>query len=67
MRTEWLRYPEAEAYVEGLLDEVTEGMPAVHELAVELLDKTGSRLLDWLDHFILVGGDRPRGELADRR
>jgi hypothetical protein len=65
MRTEWLRYPEAEAYVGRLLDKVTADMPAANELAVELLDKTGSRLLDWLDHLIVVDGDRPRGELAD--
>jgi len=30
-----------------------------------MVDRTGTRLIDWLDHLVLAGGDRPRGQLAN--
>ncbi|NLF12258.1 MAG: hypothetical protein GX597_10775 [Anaerolineaceae bacterium] len=61
----WFRHPEAEAYVTGCLDELTAALPAARNLATALEARTSSRLFDWLDHLVLAGGDRPRGQLAD--
>ena len=61
----WLRHPEAEAYVAGRLDELMTAMPAARNLAAAVERRTSSRLFDWLDHLVLAGGDRQRGELAD--
>ena len=63
--TEWLRYPEAELYLAKLLDECVTALPPMRSLAVDLLARTGSRLVDWLDHLVLADGDTPRGQLAD--
>jgi hypothetical protein len=62
---EWLRYPDAEAYVAKRLDEFVAAMPMVRDLAEALHAHTSSRLVDWLDHLELADGDRPRGQLAD--
>jgi hypothetical protein len=40
-------------------------MPPVHALAADLMARTGSRLVDWLDHLVLADGDVPQGQLAD--
>jgi hypothetical protein len=62
---EWLRYPEAEAFVIDCLDAFVAAVPPLRTLAVVLLARTGSRLVDWLDHLVLVDGHTPRGQLAD--
>jgi hypothetical protein len=61
----WLRYPKADAYVSGLLENYLSDMPPARLLAADVLARTGSRLADWLDHVVLVDGDQPRGELSD--
>lgn len=62
---EWLRHPGAEAYVAKCLDEFISAMPMVQDLAGILLARTGTRLVDWLDHLELADGDLPRGQLVD--
>jgi len=61
----WIRYPEAEGYVAMLVDHSIDVMPQVRALATNLLESTGNQLIDWLDHLILAGGDRPLGQLGD--
>ena len=62
---DWLRYPDAEAYVAGRLDEFVTAIPTVQGLAEILIARTGGRLVDWLDHLELADGDLPRGQLAE--
>jgi hypothetical protein len=64
-RVEWLRYPEAETFVADRLDQFVAAMPPIHALAADLMVRTDSRLVDWLDHLVLADGDAPRGQLAD--
>jgi hypothetical protein len=61
----WNRHPEAEAFVAGRLEEFMVALPAARNLDATLEARTSSRLFDWLDHLVLAGGDRPRGQLAD--
>ena len=51
---EWLRYPEANAYVTGRLDEFVGAMPPVQAFAARLMTQAGCRLADWLDHLVLA-------------
>jgi hypothetical protein len=62
---EWLRYPDAEAYVAKRVDAFVAAMPMVRDLGDDLHAHTSSRLVDWLDHLELADGDGPRGQLAD--
>ena len=62
---EWYRHPEAEGFVSERLDEYVAAMPLAGKLAGAMLARTSSRLVDWLDHLVLVAGDLPRGQLAD--
>ncbi len=48
---EWLRYPDAEAYVAKRVDEFVAAMPVARDLAEALHAHTSSRLVDWLDHL----------------
>jgi hypothetical protein len=41
------------------------GMPSLRAFSSALSAHTGSRLIDWLDHLILAGGDLPQRQLAD--
>lgn len=62
---EWIRYPEAEAYVSEKLDRLVEIVPFARMLQADLILHTSSRLVDWLDHVVLADGETPRGQLAD--
>jgi hypothetical protein len=62
---QWRRHPEAEAYLLERLDEAVEAMPPLRGFQAELRAHTSSRLVAWLDHLVVAGGDRPRGILAD--
>lgn len=64
-RVEWLRYPETETFVADRLDQFVAAMPPVHALAADLVARTGSRLVDWLDHLVLADGNALRSQLAD--
>jgi len=61
----WGRYPDAEAFVERSLGEFVASVPMAQSLSRALLTRTGSRLVNWLDHLVLAAGDTPRGQLAD--
>ena len=61
----WLRHPEAATYVEELLDQFADALPPVRTFTADLLARTGSRLVDWLDHLVVSDGELPRGQLAD--
>jgi hypothetical protein len=62
---EWRRHPEAEAYLLARLDEAVGAMPPLRVFETALQTHTSSRLVDWVDHLVVAGGDRPRGVLAD--
>ena len=62
---EWLRYPEAEAFVMAKLEQYMGVVPSARALQADLFLHTGSRLVDWLDHLVLADGDAIRGQLAD--
>jgi len=62
---EWLRYPEAEAFVAAKLDRCISLVPPARTLQADLILHTNSRLVDWLDHLVLADGDVARGQLAD--
>lgn len=61
----WQRYPEVDAFITGLLDQFKAEFRPARNLAAELMDLTGSRLVDWLDHLVLAGGGQFRGQLAE--
>lgn len=48
---QWQRHPEAEAFCLQLLDESCAANAFLEELQKELLEKTSTRLFDWLDHL----------------
>jgi hypothetical protein len=62
---EWRRHPEAEAYLLARLDEAVDAMPPLRAFGAELRAHTSSRLVDWVDHLVVAGGDGPRRILAD--
>ncbi|MCL7453016.1 MAG: hypothetical protein M8467_08185 [Anaerolineae bacterium] len=59
----WLCHPEAENYVAGHLEQFTSTMAPVHDFVADLWAQTSTRLIDWLDHLVLAGGDRPESDL----
>lgn len=61
----WLRHPDAEAFVLEHLDQIVAAIPDLRTFSSALFARTGSRLIDWLDHLVLADGDLPRGRLAD--
>ena len=62
---DWQRLPGAEAYFARQIDRVAAEVPKAQELAHDLLIRTGSRLVDWVDHIVLADGDLLQGELDD--
>jgi hypothetical protein len=64
-RFEWLRHPEAAAWVQGIVGRFVATVPPARALAGGMLAGTGSQLSDWLDHLVLADGDEPRGLLTD--
>jgi hypothetical protein len=62
---EWLRYPEAEAFVAGRLETFVERMPELKQFGTALQRRAGGRLVDWIDHLVLADGDPIRGQLAE--
>jgi hypothetical protein len=62
---EWLRHPEAEAYLLDRLDEAVDAMPPLRAFGTELRAQASSRLADWVDHLVVAGGDHPRRLLND--
>ncbi|NIV30259.1 MAG: hypothetical protein GWN58_12405, partial [Anaerolineae bacterium] len=61
----WQRYPAAETFIAERADEVLAAMPTVRAFSGALFNQTGSRLIDWIDHLVLIDGDLPRRQLAE--
>lgn len=61
----WLRYPQAESFILGLVRQLIQNLPAAASLASNLMTRTSSRLSDWMDHLVIADGDSIRGQLAD--
>jgi hypothetical protein len=62
---DWQRYPAAEAFIAQRLGEFVTAMPLVSAFSAALLAHTGSRLVDLLDHLVLIDGALPRRRLAE--
>ena len=50
----WLRYPEAEVFVNDHLSQFVGRVAPVQALQADLMAHTGTRLVDWLDHPVLA-------------
>ena len=59
----WLCHPEAENYVAGHLEQFVASLAPAQNFVADLWDQTSTRLIDWVDHLILAGGDRPQADL----
>jgi hypothetical protein len=64
-QTQWLRYPEAEAFILERLDQLLADAPPLRAFQARLALHANTRLPDWLDHLILADGDAPQGQLAE--
>jgi hypothetical protein len=64
-QSRWRRYPEAEQFVDNCLEQFVNGVPAARDLQTQLMAKTSTRLVDWVDHLVLANGDVPKGKLTD--
>jgi hypothetical protein len=62
---EWHRQPEAEAYIHRLLEQFAAVLSPVRALESDLMTRTSSRLVDWLDHLVLAGGDTVEAGLRE--
>ena len=60
----WSPQPEPAQLVQSLLDDCLRGNSFAASLSKRMLDETGTRLLDWLDHFGLPTGDPALSELS---
>ncbi len=60
----WTPQPEPAQLVIGLLNEAMKQSPWLANLSQRMLDETGTRLLDWIDHFALPMNDSLWNELA---
>ena len=50
----WTPQPEAAQFVDQLVESFCAACPPAALLARRLLDETGTRLIDWIDHLGLV-------------
>lgn len=50
---DWEPQPEAALLIGQLLDAFCEQCPAARQLGKDLLHRTGTRLIDWIDHFAI--------------
>ncbi len=59
----WTPQADAAALVRGALADFASDSPAAVKLASRLLNETGTRLVDWLDHLVLPADDALAAEL----
>lgn len=52
---QWKCQPEAEQFILDVIDKASQHSPFIAQFQKDLLEKTNTRLFDWLDH-IVVGG-----------
>ncbi len=62
---EWTPQPQAAAVVAGLLEKASGDCPFLTDFSVALAAQTGTRLIDWVDHFHLPSGTKLRDQLAE--
>ena len=62
---EWTPQPKAAALVAGLLEEALGSCAFLTDFSAALAKQTGTRLIDWLDHFHLANDRALRDRLAD--
>jgi hypothetical protein len=60
----WSPQPEPAKWVQAVLDEAIQRSPFLATLRQRMFDETGTRLLDWVDHFALPEGDPALAELS---
>ena len=60
----WSPQPEPARLVQLLLDDCLQRCSFATRLSQRMLDETGTRLIDWLDHFGLPGNDSTALELS---
>ncbi len=60
---QWLRYPEAERYIDAAVSQFVVALPPAGALKTALHRRTSTRLIDWIDHLVLADGDDVRAEL----
>ena len=60
----WSPQPEPAQLVQSLLDDCLRGCPDAAILSQRMLDETGTRLLDWIDHFALPADDSAVSKLS---
>ena len=53
---DWKRWPETEAFVNGLITTALEGNALARDLAGRLPHETGTSFAVWVDHLVLAGG-----------
>ena len=61
----WTPQPSPAKWVHNLLDNVVPRSPFLTTLRRRMLDETGTRLLDWIDHFALPADDEALDELSE--
>ena len=60
----WSPQPEPARFVQALLDDTLQRCSFATNLARRMLDQSGTRLLDWIDHFGVDSNDPVVGELS---
>ena len=60
----WSPQPEPARLVQSLLDDTLQRCSFAANLATRMLEETGTRLLDWIDHFGVDSNDPVVGELS---
>src|ERR1700733_12352940 len=50
---EWQRWPETEAYLEGLISRALDANPFAARLAERMRDESSTRFKDWVDHLVI--------------
>jgi len=60
---DWKRYPEAAEFLNQRIEAFCTQSPMLREFANHLKSKTGTRLLDWVDHFELHWSDELESNL----
>lgn len=60
----WTPQPAPAQWVHDILEDAVQRSPFLATLRQRMFDETGTRLLDWIDHFALPEGDSVLAELS---
>lgn len=61
----WVPQPDAAKLVQSLLDSCLQQSPYASQLSQRMLNQTGTRLIDWIDHFGLPADDPILSRLSE--